>query len=220
MGTTASGFFYPDGSYTQDWRKAIQDAADSQESVVSTTRSFRTFAVADSAALTALASTYTLREGLDFARRTDNKITYRFNGSAWKTWDSDWITFTPTTSITVGSTGSTTGTYRYLGGRVAWKVTILLGGTGITMPSSPTLNLPVNRDALPHPYARMVETNVSLHDTSAIGAYNGFAQANNTSVSQVFIVVSANPASSISSTAPFTWATTDAILVGGVYDPA
>jgi len=87
MGTTASGFWFPDVGYTSGWRQAIEDAADANENIIAGTRAARTFAVADNAELAALASTYTLSEGLDFARRDDDKITYRYSGSAWQPWD-------------------------------------------------------------------------------------------------------------------------------------
>lgn len=81
MGTTASGFWFPDTSYTSGVRQAFEDAADAAEGVMAS-RARQTFRPADAAALAALASTYTLRVD-DYAYQVDTKVGYLWDGSAW-----------------------------------------------------------------------------------------------------------------------------------------
>ncbi len=107
MSTTASGFFYPATSYTSGIFQALKDAADSQETVIGA-RAIYTFRPADTAALAALSSSYTLRAG-DLALQVDTGVLYRYNGTAWKAWAEASRRIIPTATVTAGavSVGST-----------------------------------------------------------------------------------------------------------------
>ena len=61
-----------------------------------------------------------------------NNMTYRWNGSAWKAWDSDWITYTPSLSATSGGFGSAaaTGFYKYSAGAVTVTINALISSVG------------------------------------------------------------------------------------------
>lgn len=212
MSTTASGFFYPDSSYTSGWRQAIQDAADASESVVTVSRSFRTFTVADSTALTALGSSYTLREGRDFARRTDNKITYRYNGTAWKAWESDWISHTPTwTGFTPGN-GTVTAYYRLNAGRVNMTGHVVLGSTSSVTAAvkiAPAVSMDTSY------YGSIIEPlgTVGIRDVGT-SLYSGeaWSEASSTAISLMVNLASGTYAvpTAITGSVPIpTWATSD-----------
>jgi hypothetical protein len=82
MGTTSpDGIGYPDVSYAGGVRLAVKDNADTTQTAL-LARQGRTFRVANSAALTALASSYTLRAD-DHAYQIDTGVSYRHNGTAW-----------------------------------------------------------------------------------------------------------------------------------------
>lgn len=105
------------------------------------------FRAANSTAMGALAG---MSAG-DMCYRTDNGITYRYNGAAWKRWDSDWIDYTATlTNITIGTGGAATRStqYKFLSGRVKVRWRLLFGSTGAAYPSStgPLIGLPGSGD--------------------------------------------------------------------------
>ena len=69
-----------------------------------------------------------------------NRLTY-YDGSAWQTVWSDWVSFTPSwTNLTVGS-GTNTGEYCYAPGGM-WVRGTFVYGSGSTMASGPSLTLP------------------------------------------------------------------------------
>jgi len=222
MGTTASGFWFPDVGYTSGWRQAIEDAADANENIIAGTRAARTFAVADNAELAALASTYTLSEGLDFARRDDDKITYRYNGSAWKAWESDWITYPPTLSnIAVGTGGSAASVhvYKYLAGDVRLKACLVLGSSGASVSGIPTITLPVNHAPVQGQFEYVgAATLLDSPGSPYIGSV--LMDAANVAAVRIYPVHSGVVGSAVSSTVPFTWAAADSITYDVTYRPA
>ena len=101
MGTTSpDGVGYPDVGYTSGIRLAVKNTADTTQTALAA-RAGRTFRPADSAALTALSSSYTLQAD-DKAYQVDTGVTYRYNGSAWKAWLPGSFSAIPTT-VSAGS---------------------------------------------------------------------------------------------------------------------
>lgn len=66
------------------------------------------------------------------------------SGGTWKAW----TTFTPSfTGINIGSTGTTNAAYMLMGKTLFVRVVLTFGGTGISVGSSPYLNLPNSHTA-------------------------------------------------------------------------
>lgn len=126
MGTTASGFWFPDTSYTSGVRQAFEDAADAAEGVMAS-RARQTFRPADAAALAALAGTYTLRVD-DYAYQIDTGVQYRWDGAAWVSLDTDWINATLASGATVSD--GLTPAYRRLNDVVYLRGRMQANGSG------------------------------------------------------------------------------------------
>ncbi len=222
MTATTNGYIWPAVGYTDGWRQAIEDLADSAETVLVNRRALQWFRPADAAALTALQDSYTLVEG-DRATQTDTKVTYRWNGTAWKAWESDWIVFTSTlTNITVGTGGTQSLRYKYEQGRIYVRGPITLGSAAFSVASGPTMTLPVTSAALGHAYQTFAG-NTRLYDTSGILNAMGHVTANNTSTTVALIWSTSSTTgnyANTTSTAPFTWAAGDVFDIDFFYDPA
>lgn len=223
MGTTASGFGYPDVGYTGGIRLAVKNLADTSEAVISGQHAAKYFRPADSAALAALLTTYaaTLLEG-DLARQTDTEVTYRFNGTTWKAWESDWISYVATaTNIAVGTGGSALKShrYRYNGGDIEVDYMFILGTSGASVSGVVSFTLPVNTPAVSSAYGP-IRGGGSIADAS-LGWYPVFHVANNTAVDSIRIqAVGATGPGNITSTFPITWAAGDAMGGNVRYTPA
>jgi hypothetical protein len=140
MGTTASGYIFPDVDYTSGVRQAIEDLADSAQDVLIESGTPR---FADATARDAEITAPVL--GMK-AVLTSDEITYRYNGSTWKAWESDWTTYTTTlANITIG-TGTQSFRYRYVQGGIEVEGQINFS-TGSSMGSGPTFTLPVAMDS-------------------------------------------------------------------------
>lgn len=140
------------------------------------------FVWADAAARTA---STTMADG-DFGYQIDTKVKYCHVAGAWKEWESGWLTDTPTlANITLGTGSSTVYRKRFIGGvcEVDWYIKL---GTGGTVGTFPTISLPVNHEALRHPYQALM-SEVSYYDDSAPAniPWRGSVAANNTDVDKV-----------------------------------
>jgi len=143
MGTTDSGYIFPDPGYLSGWRQAVEDLADSAEDVLTGSHAFQTFRVADSSGLNALESSFTLAAG-DLARRGDNGIIYRWTGSAWKAWESEWIDWVPTWTNLVTTGATITTAYKYGSGEFELRGSVTLG-SGTSFSGDVTIdNVPVS----------------------------------------------------------------------------
>lgn len=221
MGTTSpDGIGYPDVGYTGGIRLAVKDTADTTQTAL-LARAGRTFRPADAAALTALSSSYTLQAD-DRAYQVDTGVIYRYSGSAWVPWESDWITWaTAPTNITVGTGGSVSSLQRYkwVAGRVYFNYSFTLGSSGSSMGTQPTLNLPL-AVAMRIPANNIAEGDAGAYDLSATTGH--FCKQLIQTSTTVYIrhTYTGSATSTISSTAPFTWAAGD-VLAGGFWgDPA
>ena len=85
------------------------------------------------------------------AYQVDTGITYRYNGSAWKAWESDWITYTATLAgFAVGTLGSPVAEtiWQYRGGLVQLNWRFVFGTNGdVTFSGGATFTLPVSAHA-------------------------------------------------------------------------
>lgn len=162
----------------------------------------------------------------DKGYQVDTGITFRYNGSAWKEWESDWTSYVPTlTNFTIGTGGvaSNTAQWRYFGGRVQVRGVAKLGTSGASVSGTINITLPVNRTALNHNWQGF-KGNATFYDDNTGVNYIGFVVANTNSVTGVTLLASgASPVgirTPASATAPFTWAAADAITYDFEYDPA
>lgn len=141
------------------------------------------------------------------ALAADTGIIYRYSGSAWEEWESDWITFVPTlgANITLGGGGTNTSKYRWVGGVPQWKGQITFG-TAPAIGGSPTTNTitipPITIAALRHAYQDFKGT-VTLYDTSATLNYRGAMVADNTSTTVARIYARSAVDANLSATVPF-----------------
>ena len=74
-------------------------------------------------------------------------IIYKWNGTMWKEWESDWITWsTLPTNIVVGTLGAASSLQRYkwIGGRLYFEYKFVLGSSGASVGTTPLLNLPLS----------------------------------------------------------------------------
>lgn len=160
----------------------------------------------------------------DQAYAADTAITYRWSGSTWRAWSSDWASFTPIlTNIAQGTGGdaTNTATWKYENGRVRQRGTIILGNTGQSVSGSITVSLILTAAALKHSYQGYAGL-ASFYDVSATTNYFAFACAAAASVTAVQILSPGTNGLRVGSTStvPFTWAAGDAVSYDFVYDPA
>jgi hypothetical protein len=155
---------------------------------------------------------------------TSDEITYRYNGTTWKAWESDWITAAaPTlTNIAIGTGGSAgnTQSYRYVQGRVHVRGKITLGTASASVTGIPTFTLPVT--ALSVLSVVNYSGMVTLRDDSAPGTWTALVASGSasTTTGRIILLGTLGVHGAISNTSPFTWAATDAIAYDFEYDPA
>ena len=216
MGTTSAGFIYPDGGYTSGWRQAIEDLADSADDVILEAGTPR---YADAAARTSAIPAPVL--GMKTVL-TSTEIVYRYDGSTWKEWESDWIIWTTAPSnLVVGSGGpaSSLQRYKWINGRIYFNFKFILGSSGASMGTQPTLNLPLSV-ILRIPANNIAEGDAGAYDLSLTTGY--FCKMLIQTATTVYIrhTYTGSATSTINSTSPFTWAAGD-MLAGGFWgDPA
>jgi hypothetical protein len=221
MTSTASGYIFAAVGYLLGWRQAVEDLADSAEDVILEAGTPR---FADAAARTAAIPAPVL--GMK-AVLTSDEITYRYNGSAWKGWESNWTSYTPTLTgwaIGTGGVAALTGHYRYAQGRVQVRVSLFLGTSGASVTGNPArISLPVSSTALQTSPQIVPIGGGSLFDTSAATAYRATIYQQ-TSAGVTDIVVgyagTVDVLTAITGAGPFTWAAGDSARVEAEYDPA
>lgn len=151
--------------------------------------------------------------------RTDTNLTERYNGSAWKPWDSDWIAYTPSSSTITAGAGTTVTRYRYENGRIRCHIRYTIGSGG-NITGTLSVALPVTRAALSHAYEMSSEIG-NVYDTSLTTNYIVTVIANATSTTQVvFGYGTPNITAFVTSAVPFTLAAGDVYEANFLYDPA
>lgn len=154
-----------------------------------------------------------------------NGITYKWNGTVWKAWGSDWISYTPTLSgvaIGTGGAAANTASYRYIDGQVKVRGVITLGTTTSSVSGTMVVTLPVTALALRHPY-QQYNGSATFYDTSAVQNYFAAPTANNASVTDINILsfYGANGLrAGTGASTPFVWAAGDSVSYDFTYDPA
>jgi hypothetical protein len=137
----------------------------------------------------------------------DTGIVYRYNGTAWKAWESDWITYTPTlTNFVLGTGGSAASVwkYRYDSGEVKVYYQLTLGTTGASVGSNPTFTLPVAISALAHAY-QGIDGRGSIANAGLTSVVSTDMGADNTSTT-TFRIYTGGTFSPVTATTPHTWA--------------
>jgi len=124
-----------------------------------------------------------------------------------------WTSFTPTTTnITLGN-GTLTSAYLQAGKWVEFRIALVLGSTS-AITGSPTFTLPVTALA-----TRRVNALLQMFDSSAAAAtaYKVGAAFNS---STTVLLLRDDASAVLSSTVPFTWATSDELVITGTYEAA
>lgn len=126
-----------------------------------------------------------------------------------------WDSFTVTlTNLTLGN-GTATGFYKKIGRTVVYRVQVTFGSTS-SVTGTVSINLPVTA-------ASVLGTHqVIMFDDSTSTTYVGLVAPTTTAAQLRVLNASATygTLSALSSTVPFTWATSDIIRLSGVYEAA
>lgn len=159
----------------------------------------------------------------EYGLQLDTHILYRYTGSAWKAWESEWESYVPTLGgLAVGTGGSiNTAEWRYFGGRIQVRGRAKLGSSGASVSGTITLSLPVNCAALNHSWQNY-KGMATLYDDSGGTNYIAFIAANVASVSTVALLSPGTNGLRLAhgATTPFTWAVSDMVTYDFEYDPA
>jgi hypothetical protein len=154
---------------------------------------------------------------------TSTEITYRYNGAAWKEWESDWSTPAARVpvNVTLGSGGTCLGKFRYEQGRIHDHVEIILG-TGGVLTGIPAFPLPVTARALKFSAELYSVDGGMLWDASPGTVYGVMIGAVASSTTQArFLMIGTNGViGAIAAGSPFTWAINDQAIADYFYDPA
>jgi len=134
---------------------------------------------------------------------------YRWNGTAWVLWESEWIAWTPTvTGLTAGA-GAATGRYRVRNGVVRCELAIPITGA-ITISGDLTIGRPVTpADRIGEAYLQLGRA--TLNDTGTGSFVGAVLDWSGTTVAVRYLNASAMLLA-VTATAPFTWANTDRII--------
>lgn len=146
-----------------------------------------------------------------FETDTGRELTY--DGTGWIIMAEPAQSFTPSFSNTTPGNGTRSGSYHRSDGWVDFTASFVLGSTS-AVSGSVGLTLPIAGTGLVSDQLR-----VALTDTSAGQIYQGRVNANNTAPTLYHALVSGSLVglTTLSATAPFTWAAGDAIEVSGRY---
>ncbi|WP_183092899.1 hypothetical protein [Nocardioides stalactiti] len=121
-----------------------------------------------------------------------------------------WTSYTPTTTnITLGN-GTLSAAYVSVGKMTFFRIKFTLGSTS-AITGAPTFTLPATATA-----TRTINAQLLMYDTSANTFKGGWAFNNTTTT----VVLRDDASAVLSSTAPFTWATGDEIVITGTYEAA
>jgi hypothetical protein len=225
MPTTPNGFFYRDNSLAIDPYAGDGDLASSIDAWANT-REIQDYRWANAAARTAETGMVAGAEGF----QVDTALTYKYDGSAWKPWQSlKPVSYTPTwTNITVGNAVQSW-TYTLAAGLVTVRGRLTFGTT-TTIGAGPwtymTLPLPANGliTGAPNGGSDQVFGSAFFEDLST-NLYPGIAVSYATG-GVIYARMSATNASGTYTTAngiltaiPFAWATGDFMNATYTYQP-
>lgn len=158
----------------------------------------------------------------DLAVLTSDEVTYRYNGSAWKAWNSDWLTWTPTVTGWIGGTGKVeTFKYRWVEGWALFDFRLKRGSSGATA-ATPILTLPFTARQIVPNFTRLDGTgNIWNADDTGVPFYLGYLldNASATTVSVRYITTTAQ-LGALTTTVPITFATNDEVAGQFWVEPA
>lgn len=217
--TTLFGFYYPSNSSTSGFQAEMSTAASSEE-VALVSATIPTFVDAAAANAAYVAASLTPQVGWK-RRLTANQLIERYNGSTWRPWESDWLTWaTAITNVTIGTGGSAllSQRYKYIGGRVLFQCRFVLGSSGASIAGQPTINLPMSLEQLVSRTAELVSAG-TIHDVSAAATFQARARLNVLASNQVAVSSYTGTYAGITATAPMTWAGGDELAVEFWGDP-
>lgn len=216
--TSPDSISYPDTSWTGGFIAAIAATVTSIQAAFSK-RGRKSYQWADA---TARGAQVGMANG-DTGYQVDTGVLYRYNGSAWRPWSSEWTSYTATlTNITAGN-GTVVTEYKYFQGRVVVRYAFTLGSTS-AMGATPTISLPVNSRAIAWAFYTVAGSGGVL-DSSAGSAPSSlhthrFSAAQTGAIPATILTNTAGTLANISSTVPMTWAVADVLFGDFIYDPA
>lgn len=145
---------------------------------------------------------------------TDTELTKDIT-TAWTNLQSSWDTYSPSHSgITLGTGGTLTARYQRVGKTIDVFIQFTFG-TGSSMGTSPTINLPVN--ALESDWVCPGRA----FDASASNYYNVSGLGNATQIGvRTEPTVAGGAMTTVTATSPFTWASGDTLTLCGRYEAA
>jgi hypothetical protein len=129
-----------------------------------------------------------------------------------------WFNWTPSwTNLTVGNGTVTYAKFMQTGKTVHFKVRFVFGSTS-SMGTSPYFTAPVTESS---DYSTFDPIGTAIfYDATATTYYEGLSTAQGSSAGIRPMRLSTNSLGSLTSTAPFTWATSDILLMQGTYEAA
>jgi len=162
----------------------------------------------------------------DKAYQVDTGVTYRYNGAAWKGWESDWLTYTATlTGFVIGTGGSALSDtkYRFEQGRVRVRFNFVFGTTGATFPTTPKFTYPPVTPVTPIGYS-FYEGNITYATAGGIIA-TGWVLSFGTSTTTVILGRDTGSGGATAldyptTTLPITFAAGSVMQGSFLYDPA
>lgn len=155
--------------------------------------------------------------------QADTGVIYKYTSSAWRAWESNWISYTPTfTNFTIGTGGaaSNTSSYKYVAGDVRMYGSAVLGTSGASVGTTVSFTLPVTAQTPPTNY---YYGTAGIMIDSGTTERNIFIRANGTSTTSAQLL-NANATTGlpqgVTSTSPWTWAAGDSVNYDFTYRAA
>lgn len=158
----------------------------------------------------------------DAGQQLDTGTQYQYNGTVWKAWESEWISWaTAPTNITVGTGGLAAAVqeYKYIAGRVLFRVKYILGTSGASMGTGPAVNLPFSL-ILPSPRFAELMSAGTVYDVSVPATFQARARINVAVANQIIITTYTGTHATITNAAPMSWGAGDELAVEFWGDPA
>jgi hypothetical protein len=149
------------------------------------------------------------------AYTTDASRLWQYDGTDWVIMSEPTQGFTPTWTGLTTTSGTNTGYYRRRDGYCDFKITFTFGASS-AVTGAVTVALPIAANIA----ADLDGFDVFLYDASAVTFYTGATSNSTSSIANVVALNSAGTyvtAAALSSTVPFTWATSDVLSIRGTY---
>lgn len=193
----------------------LVDGVNAVEATIEDRRAIQTFRWADAAERSAQTGMVAGDKGY----QEDLKIVWFYDGSNWLPWESPWITFTPSTNITIGTGGSPSNIAKakFMSGSYRQRGRIVLGSSGFTVPTGPYVGLytgiTVTLVAPTVSNQFMEAGSATLFDTG-VAVNKGWVRYSGTNTDRVEILQNAATAGGVAQigpATPWTWGSADAI---------